>query len=178
MLSRTLICAVSLAATSFTQANSPLPVDLGLSMDVATEEGKQLVFAVVRRRATADGFECAEMPTKSLGRDVIIMTCRKPAQLPGRFHLVVASDNEGLALYRIQGYFGGAPEPVSSLLHSIEHEARRIVGIKVRGLRAHPDRFVDPSEAEARKELAKRTFELWNAECARNPSLPYCRQRN
>lgn len=80
-------------------ATSPMPIDLELSMDVRTEEGKQSVFDVVRARTAARGFTCKELPTKTFGRDVWILHCVKSSEDPARVHSVVASENLGLALF-------------------------------------------------------------------------------
>lgn len=158
-------------------ATSPMPIDLELSMDVRTEEGKQSVFDVVRARTAARGFTCKELPTKTFGRDVLILHCVKSSEDPARVHSVVASDNLGLALFKIDGYFGGTPEPVSNLFATIEHDVKQIGGIAVRAMRTHADRSVDSSEAQAQRELAKRAVDHWRQMCADKPSHPACPQR-
>jgi hypothetical protein len=160
-----------------TDATSPMPVDLELSMDVKTEEGKQSVFDVVRARAAAQGFTCKELPTKTFGRDVLVLHCVKSSDYPTGVHSIVASDNLGLALFRIDGYFGGAPEPVSTLVATIENDVKQISEIAVRAMSTRADRSVDSSEAQALREMAKRAMDHWRQMCADKPSHPACPQR-
>ena len=157
-------------------ATSPMPIDLELSMDVKTEEGKQSVFGVVRARAAAQGFTCKELPTKTFGRDVLILHCVKSSDYPTGVHSIVASDNLGLALFRIDGYFGGAPEPVSTLVVTIENDVKKISGITVRAMGTRADRSIDSSEAQVQREMAKRAMDHWRQMCAEKPSHPACLQ--
>ena len=177
MIYRLAVLAIVATICVATHATSPAPIDLELSMDVKTEEGKHSVFSIVRARATSQGFACKELPTSTFGRDVLIMHCRQSSERPARAHAIVASDNQGLALFRIDGYFGDAPEPVSTLIHMIEDDVKQLGGITIRAMRTNADRAVDPGEAQARKELAKRAVEHWRQMCTDKPSHPACPPR-
>lgn len=170
---RTAFLAVAVILVA-AHATSPMPIDLGLSMDVKTEDGKQSVFGVVRTRAAAQGFSCKELATKTFGRDVLILHCVKSGEHPGKVHSIVASDNQGLALFSIDGYFGGVPEPVSTLMDTIEHDVKQISGITVRCVRPNLNCSADFGEAEAQRELAKRAVEHWRQMCTVTPSHPAC----
>lgn len=146
-------------------------------MDVKTEEGKQSVFGIVRARTVEQGFTCKELPTKTFGRDVLIMHCVKSSENQAKVHSITASDNLGLALFKVDGYFGGAPELVSTLVATIEHDVKQIGGITVRAMRTHTDRSIDSSEAQAQRDLAKRAVDHWRQMCADKPSHPACTQR-
>lgn len=172
------IAGIAIAATICVVAHaSSMPIDLELSMDVKSEDGKRLVFDVVQARAAAQGFTCKELATQTFGRDVIILHCVKSSEYSAKDHSIVASDNLGLALFKIDGYFGGAPGPVSTLVAAIEQDVKQIGGIVVRPMRTRADLSVDSSEAQAKSELAKRALEHWRQICADKPSHPACSQR-
>lgn len=177
MVYRIAVFAIVATICVAAHATLPMPIDLELSMDVKTEEGALSVFDVVRARTAAQGFTCKELPTKTFGRDVLILHCVKSSEYPEKVHSIVASDNLGLALFRIDGYFGGAPEPVSTLVTTIEHDVKQIGGIIVRAIRTRADRSVDSNEAQAQRELAKRAVEHWRQMCVDEPSHPACPQR-